>query len=259
MPTAIDSVLRHFETFYTGKNSVNKKLIHMHNLSKAELELHKEKAKYRIGATAFQLGILLLFSSPQRNELTLGDIVAALRVDPSTLKLHLIGILKTKMIRCEDPSAAALGDSTAKFVFNTKFASKKPKFSLPVAHSGEDFPGAAPLSRTTPALSAATVTAVSSGDIGISGGMGNSERELGDAKDIEEINKDRALKIQAAIVRVLKARKSLGGNELQSVVRDQLSKWFIMPPALYKQAIEILIDKEFIARTDDSKGFTYLA
>lgn len=243
----------------------------MHNLSKAELELHKEKAKYRIGATAFQLAILLLFRDPRRSELTLGDIVTALRVDPSTLKLHLIGILKTKMLRCDNPAAASIGDSSAKFVFNSKFASKKPKFSLPVAHPGEDFPGTAtssssssmPLARTTPALSAATVTAVNSPGTGLNGingiGSSSSEGELGGAKDMEEIGKDRALKIQAAVVRVLKARKSMDGNELQSVVRDQLSKWFIMPAGLYKQAVEILIDKEFIKRTDDNKGFVYLA
>lgn len=125
-----------------------------------------------------------------------------------------------------------------------------------------------PLARTAPALSAATVTAVNSGPSpdnglnginGINGINGNEESELGGARDMEEIGKDRAMKIQAAIVRVLKARKSMGGNELQSVVRDQLSKWFIMPAGLYKQSVEILIDKEFIKRTDDNKGFVYLA
>jgi len=63
------------------------------------------------------------------------------------------------------------------------------------------------------------------------------------------IEEDRKHQIDAAVVRIMKSRKTLEHNNLVSEIIKQLSSQFAANPALIKKRIESLIEREFLERS----------
>lgn len=75
-----------------------------------------------------------------------------------------------------------------------------------------------------------------------------------------KIDEDRKHEIEAAIVRIMKARKKLSFNNLVTEVTEQLKSRFIPDPQFIKKRIEALIDREYLSRTpEDRRIYTYVA
>ena len=75
----------------------------------------------------------------------------------------------------------------------------------------------------------------------------------------ERVEEDRSFNIQAAIVRIMKTRKTLGHQQLVTEVLSQLSL-FKPNPKVVKQQIEALIEREFLARDEAQPSvYNYLA
>jgi cullin-4 len=69
---------------------------------------------------------------------------------------------------------------------------------------------------------------------------------------------DRQYQVDAAIVRIMKMRKSLLHNQLVSEVVAQLK--FPIKPGDIKKRIESLIDRDYLARDEQNANqFNYLA
>ncbi|XP_071641362.1 cullin-3-like [Temnothorax longispinosus] len=75
-----------------------------------------------------------------------------------------------------------------------------------------------------------------------------------------KVDEDRKHEIEAAIVRIMKARKRMPHNILVTEVTEQLRGRFLPSPVIIKKRIEGLIEREYLARTpEDRKIYTYVA
>lgn len=86
------------------------------------------------------------------------------------------------------------------------------------------------------------------------------EQRTDEAPASEEVQDDRKLQIQAAIVRIMKARKQLEHNALIAEVTAQLAHRFKPNIAAIKKAIDLLIEKEYLERSKEDRSlYIYLS
>jgi len=77
--------------------------------------------------------------------------------------------------------------------------------------------------------------------------------------NVKKIEEDRSVTIDAAIVRIMKSRKTFAHQALISEVLTQLA--FFKPTAkVIKKRIESLLDREYLERSEDQPNtYNYLA
>jgi len=83
----------------------------------------------------------------------------------------------------------------------------------------------------------------------------------GDNPDLmKEVMRDREMKMQLALVRVMKMRNQLPLTSLIAEATDQLSKYFIPETKIMRKQIEVLMERGFMKRDeDDHKIIHYVA
>ncbi|BES88572.1 cullin 3 [Nesidiocoris tenuis] len=87
---------------------------------------------------------------------------------------------------------------------------------------------------------------------------GESEPERKETRN--KVDEDRKHEIEAAIVRIMKARRRMAHNVLVAEVTEQLKSRFLPSPVIIKKRIENLIEREYLNRTnEDRKMYTYVA
>jgi len=231
VPEEVAGVVETFKSFYDRKYQ-GRKLNYLHHLSRAEVLLLAGKARCTLTSTTYQMGVELMFATAT-GPLRLRDIQAHTLLQDTVLRQSLWPLVKLNILTCSAGVNPDGWTDATEFAFNTKFVPKKPKLLTipgPVGPGQKD------------AGSAAAAAAAAARD-----------------EENAEVMRDRTLKLQAAIVRVMKARKTLSYNELVQETIDQVSRWFAPKIPHIKKAIESLIDQEFIKRSKDLKTFEYIA
>jgi cullin 1 len=79
-------------------------------------------------------------------------------------------------------------------------------------------------------------------------------------EDVKAVLKERELKMQLALVRVMKARNVLQVQQLIAEATEQLSKYFIPETRLMRKQIEVLMERGFMKRDEeDQRKIHYVA
>mmetsp|Transcript_36846 Transcript_36846/g.90172 ORF Transcript_36846/g.90172 Transcript_36846/m.90172 type:complete len:775 (-) Transcript_36846:79-2403(-) len=228
VPAELHTVMDAFKKFYNTKYS-GRKLTYLHHLSKGEcVAAFAMKGRLRLTMSGFQMGMALVFNAAAGNIITLKDIKQATELQDTQLKVGMLGMLKIKIVKCSDAHHHQKWSDATKFMVNKDFKSKRNRVNanVPVDTGGLKSAPTAPV-------------------------------------DAPEVRRERELKLQAAIVRIMKARKTLPHNELVAESTTQVQKWFAPQVATIKKVIEQLIEQEYLERVQDdnssTRAYNYLA
>jgi cullin 3 len=194
-------------------------------MGNAELRVYFSASKktHEISVTTTQMALLCLFNTGDR--LTFTEILSALSVtmtDSSMIERDLLAMSCAKYrILTKEPKSKRIS-ATDVFSFAEDFSCKLYKFKIGTVAVQED----------------------------------NVQRERTHVKADE----DRSLKIDAAVVRIMKSRKLLDHANLVAEVTKQLAARFTASPQMIKKQIEKLIEREYLERdATDRKLYKYLA
>jgi len=228
LPPVLEKCYQRFNGFY-AKEHTGRKLNWLLHMSKGELTTNCFKQHYNITASTFQMVILLAFNECER--WTVKDLVNTTEIKEDILHQVLAILLKSKLLKVAETEndnqmqvvdeQNILAKDTVIEIFKG-YKNKKLKVNINVPMKAEQ----------------------------------KQENEM-THKNIEE---DRKMLIQASIVRVMKMRKELTHQLLVAEVIQQLDKRFKPKIRPIKAMIDVLIDKEYIARKPDTTDtYTYVA
>lgn len=224
-PDSIEDSKNTFTEYYLSRHS-GRKLLWNPNMGTADVKIRFKKKVHEVNMPTFSMVILMLFNDlPETEPLTYEEIRDATEIPESELKRNLQSIAvapKTRLLRKEPMSKeVSPGDQ---FYFNESFESNMTRIK---------------------------VLAVSSG---------KNENDEENKKILEDVSRSRQYETEAAIVRIMKARKTMEHANLIAEVTRQLSSRFKPDPAMIKPRIDALLEREYIERDAESRNvYNYLA
>jgi cullin 3 len=221
VPTEATAVCQLFKEFYL--HSLNgRRLEWRFDMGQADVKVRfgSENVKELI-VTPYQMAILLLFNHAE--SMTYKEIAEASGIAREHLDQHILSLAHPKIkVLLKEPNNPRVDDAD-KFQLNPAFASKLYKTRVP-------------LIKTTSHV--------------------KQEETDRDA----EVEMQRKHQVDAALVRIMKTRKTLSHNQLVTEVVQQLSARFTPKVTVIRTRIEHLIEQEYLERdSKDRSVYNYLA
>jgi cullin 4 len=219
LPAILTAQQELFEKFYVGKHS-GRKLTFLHHRSTCTVRAtFNPKSRKEITASLAQASVLMLFN--ETDSMSFQEIVDAIGItDVEEIKriLQSLACLKFKVLN-KEPKGKDVATSDT-FAWASGFTFKLTKIKLNQLQMKD-----------------------------------TAEEEK---KIEEETAENRKFAIQAAVVRIMKARKELQHNQLISEVLSQLR--FPIKSVAIKKEIETLIERDYLKRKEDDQNlYSYVA
>lgn len=225
-PPQIEATRDDFERFYFSLHS-GRKLAWNPNLGTADVKVRFNKRVHEINMPTLAMIILLQFSEiTDDTGLTFDQLEEATNIPKNELTRHLQSLAvapRTRILK-KVPMSKDI-KPTDKFYFNPKFESNMARFKV--------------------------LTVASSNKL---------ETDSEKSSTLAKLEQSRKLETDAAIVRIMKARKTLEHAVLVSEVVKQLASRFKPEPQLIKACIDSLLEREYLERDSDKRSvYNYLA
>lgn len=229
IPPSLSTMCAHFEAFYKTVGQ-GKRLRWMpaysHGVVRNTYALERPR-QYDFTISQLQLTFLALFNTglPDEPLVPFATFVAATHTrDVLLCSRQLVPLLRAKLIVAEPAGAPEAEQS---FRLNTAFFNVNRKVTL------------------LPAFNANVA----------------ATRESDESEQVQQkVKGDRKFAIQAAIVRLMKSRRTMEYKDLLSETHNMLKAQFSAQVAQIKENLEVLIEKEYVERSaDDPNRFNYLA
>ncbi|GJD09260.1 Cullin-3A [Galdieria sulphuraria] len=219
LPLEMQRCCQAFEKVYFARHS-GRLLSWQTSLGNVELRAYFPSRRHELMVSTHQAIILLLFN--HNDELSFRQIQEETGLPQSELIRCLKSLACGKYrILCKEPKGKEVLD-TDMFSFHSKFTCKLVR-------------------------------------IKVSNIMAEKETEEEKRETQGRVDDDRKPQIEAAIVRIMKARRYLDHNNLVSEVISQLQTHFVPEPAEIKRRIESLIEREFLERDNNQRSYRYVA
>lgn len=224
LPRELSVPRDHFVDFYTERYQ-GRRLVWNQALDRCMVTARFPRGKKELDVTLFQTAVLLCFNKPAASDLqglTIDDIASETKMEIGELRRTLqslaCGIVGTRVLT-KEPKGKDI-EFGDRFIVNEDFSNKMFRIKINTIQLRET--------------------------------VEETEQTL------DEVFRDRQYQVDAAIVRTMKARKSLAHNLLMSELMTQLQ--FPARPADIKKRIESLIEREYLTRdTEDASKYVYLA
>lgn len=226
LPPEVNNAIDRFSTFYLQKHT-GRKLSWQTSTGNVELRAAFAQKKHELCVSTYQMCILMLYN--KANVFTLKQIRAETNIPDAELRRHLISLCTPKhRILKKASRGKAIASDDDSFTYNKDYTSKFKKVKIPL---------------------------VSMKETQLPENKHSNKTEV--PKIVEE---DRRHLVEAALVRIMKARKSLNHNCLVAEVSRQLSVRFVPTPQFIKKRIESLIEREYLERdSNDRRLYIYMA
>jgi cullin 3 len=249
LPKLVQDAIDRYTKFYLEKHT-GRKLSWQTSAGSAELKATfgsdpGKLRRYILGVSTYQMCILLLFNDD--TSLTLGQIRSKTHIPDSELRRHLVSLCtpKHRILRKGSRGRGIASDDDT-FTFNPDYTSKLKRVRIPLV-------------KETSILKGGGDGANGAGAGGANGSGSAAASAMNGAVPLK-VEEDRRHLVEAAIVRIMKARKALGHNELFAEVTRQLSVRFNPSPQFVKKRIESLIEREYLERSEsDHRLYSYVA
>lgn len=226
-------LMNRFEQFYLARHN-GRRLAWQWNQGTADMRAHFGPKKYELNVTTMMMVVLLCFNEHQDDYISYAFLKEATDLPDLELcrTLQSLACGKHKVL-VKEPKSKEVA-KTDRFIINSSFTSPLHKVRIPL------------ISLTSSSSSAAT------------GEVLESEQSLKDTR--EKVDQDRRYQIEAAIVRVMKTRRTLSHAELIAEVTRLLQPRFQVDPQMAKKRIEALIEREYLERSAENHSvYHYLA
>lgn len=254
LPSAVQAAMDRFQKYYVTTYT-GRKLSWQTSTGSAEIRATLPPAKgsskprrHDLSVTTYQMCILVLFNT--RDTLTLKEIREETQIPDDELRRHLVSLCtpKHRILRKGSKGKGISGDDDT-FTYNTEYTSKMTKVKIPLVSMKD-------------ANAKGSISAASGANAAAAGGSSSSNHGLVDGSAVVplSVEEDRRHLLEAAIVRIMKARKVLNHNDLVAEVTKQLSGRFVPPPQFVKKRVESLIERDYLERDEnDRRVYRYLA
>ena len=224
LPPIMYSAMTEFNKFYCSKH-VSHKLKFVHSLGNMVIKASFEKKTYDLQVSVLQAAVLMVFNHEHITHVPFTELLKTINVSESILKkiVHSLSCGKHKILNRIDGNSKE--ESTDKVIRNTDLFSVNVMFKCPLKMIALPMPSIEPVNNTT------------------------------GSKLMEQ---DRAFTIDAAVVRIMKARKTMQHQSLVGEVLSQI-RVFMPDAKAVKKSIESLIEREYLERDAEEPGlYKYL-